>query len=175
MRTAVFATALLVASGCVSTPGDALICRSNGMAGVQYGQTIESTTAKVDEITSVGVRYYTMEPALDIAPFERLVVGATPASGQVFSIRLEKHGNAADLDRDIAMVKARLEDAYPTMAWQVIGNHHHAKGMPDLDLTVYRIGELKGGRPSFLLSYDCDNKRYRQVVIDEARTVGEQQ
>lgn len=128
--------------------------------------------AQVDEITSVGVRYYALESAVDITPFDTMLVGITPASERVFSIRLEKSGDSGSLDRDIALIKKRLESDYPAMKWRSVGNHHYAEEIPDLDLAIYRMGDLKGGRPTHRLSYDCDNRRYRGLVFDEARAAG---
>ncbi len=175
LRRVLLAGALLVAAGCSHMPNDALVCRTDGLAGVSYGQQVELASAEVDETTAVGVRYYVVEPTVDISPFEKMLVGVTPSSGRVFSIRLEKHGDAVSLDRDISLVKARVESAYPAIAWRQVGNHHYAENVSDLDLVIFRIGDLKAGRASHMLSYDCDNKQYRQLVIDEARAAGERQ
>ena len=173
LRSTIVAAVLLVAVGCSHTAKDSLICRVEGLAGIAYGQPIDTASATVDEVTSVGVRYYAVQPTVDIAPFETMFVGVTPLSGRVFSIRLETHGDAESLDRNVALIKARLESRYPAIAWRLIDNHHYAERLSDLDLAIYRIGDFKAGRSTHLLSYDCDNRRFREIVFDEARSAGD--
>lgn len=59
---------------------DDLMCEESGIAGVVLGQPIEEELSRLVETASSGVAYFSIVPQVDIAPFERVVVGVTPIS-----------------------------------------------------------------------------------------------
>lgn len=152
-------------------PAD-LLCEPSGMAGVVFGQLIDEEQAIVNERVDSGVTYYLLQPTVDIGPFTELVVGVTPMSRRVFSIRLEMHGDASSLDIVIADTKQNLGSRHGSMSWTVVGNHHYAEALDGLDLAIYRIGDLVNGAQTNLLSYDCDRRSELTRVIEETRALG---
>ena len=86
-----------------------------------------------------GATYYLYEPELDSRPFERLIVGLTPTGRQVFSIRLEMHGDKDKLNTVIEQTRKTIGEHHVSVTWEVIGNHHYGSG----------------------------NRTYRKMVIDE--------
>lgn len=155
----------------VAGPAD-LLCEPGGMAGITFGQRIDEERSIVNERVDSGVTYYSVEPALDIRPFTELVVGLTPMSRRVFSIRLEMRGAASDLDIVIADIKQSLSSKYDAIAWSVIGNHHYAEEFNGVDLAIYRIGDFVNGAETNLLSYDCDLRSELRRLIEETRVLG---
>ena len=155
----------------IAGPAD-LLCEPSGMAGVVFGQRIDEERSIVDERVDSGVTYYSLQPVVDISPFTNLIVGLTPVSRRVFSIRLEMHGDATDLDRVIADTKQSLSAGYDSMNWSVIGNHHYAEELNDVDLAIYRIGDHVNGAETNLLSYDCDMRSELRRTIEETRSLG---
>lgn len=168
---------LVLAASLLSLPNtgvggiDDLLCEPEGMASISFGQLLSQRDATLNERTASGVTYFVVEPTIDISPFQQLIVGITPASRKVFSIRLEMHGDAAELDRIIENFKVALGAVHPGVAWSVIGNHHYGEGLTGMDLALYRIGDSLDGKPSFLLSYDCDSRRHVKELLQEATGV----
>ena len=159
----------LIIGGNSQTGVAGLVCERTGMAGVTFGSGIEQHAASVIEVTGSGVTYFRLEPSIDIQPFERLIAGVSPKSKQVFSIRLEKHGNAEELDQIIQAFKDAISQSHVSLSWRVIGNHHYGDGLDGLDVALYRIGDIVDSEQTYFMSYDCDSKTYRKNVIDEVR------
>ena len=51
----------------------------------------------------------------------------------------------------------------------MIGNHHYGEQIEGLDVAVYRIGDFVDGEATHQLSYDCDSRTHRAIVLEEAR------
>lgn len=148
---------------------DDLLCDTEGMAGISFGQVLERQQADLDEPAGFGTAYFAVAPSMDISPFEKLIVGVSLVTRSVFSIRLEMHGGTAELDRVIENFKVALGGAHPDVAWSVIGNHHYGERLTGLDLALYRIGDYLDGKPSFLLSYYCDSRQHIKELLKEGR------
>ena len=169
MKRALFLLCALVHQGVLASDILNHVCSPTGMAGMSFGQTIDENKHRVNEKVLSGATYYLYEPDLDIRPFERLIVGLTPLGRQVFSIRLEMHGDKEKLKTIIEQTKNAIGERHIGATWELIGNHHYGRDVDGVDVALYVIGDYVQTRPTFLLTYDCDSLTYRKMVIEERR------
>lgn len=159
---------ILGMSACSHTDVEDLMCKPSGMAGVTFGRPLEQRLASTVEVADSGVTYFNVLPSVDIQPFEKLIVGVSPKTKRVFSISLEMYGDEKTLDRTIGAFKDALSQTHASVSWRIIGNHHYGEQLEGLELVLYRIGDRVKGEQTYLLSYACDSRPYRRIVLEEA-------
>lgn len=160
-KVAVFILVLLCCNSVFASDLNHVVCTKDGMAGVKFGQTIDEANLKIDEKALSGVTYFLYEPQVDIAPYNRLIVGVTPKSRKVFSIRLEMQGKKKELQKVLHETKTAIQKKHPNMLWSVIDDNHDAEKIDNLSLSLYIFGDV--------LTIDCDHLKYRSMVRKETR------
>lgn len=169
MRGALFLICALLQQGALASVVSNHVCWRTGMAGMSFGQTIDENRHELHEQVPSGATYYLYEPDRAIQPFERLIVGLTPLGRQVFSVRLEMHGDKETLKAIIEQTKIAIGESHAGLKWEVIGNHHYGRDVDGVNMGLYVIGDYVQARSTFLLTYGCDSLTYRKMVIEERR------
>ena len=134
----VLAASLFYCAGAFASVDDHTVCSENGIAGIAFGQRIDEQGNTLDEQVDSGVTYYRYDLDEDASLFDKAIVGLTPVSRQVFSIRFEKHGTQNILQTVVRDLKQ-----------------------------LYIIGDSYQGGSAYRLSYECDHLIYREAVFKE--------